>query len=226
MTGTEAMAAGNVWYADYGVRWPIPLKAVGLDPFWPKTVRCLRPDGDVFWVHEGKLYADEADALRLTLQAVESDETVARERLAIAQDAKRRLQAALAGCRAADIAAADAALAIPVTVVDDDEADIDPDSTDLYEPDQGEPVASASGWPSDGPAACCWKCLAGQPYMRMLLCPACGNKRCPKASDHELACTGSNEPGQPGSVFGPPVASHLEPAGADVKGPAYHGQQS
>jgi hypothetical protein len=39
--------------------------------------------------------------------------------------------------------------------------DIDPDSTDLYEPDQGEPVAS-----------------------------------------------------------------HLEPAGADVKGPAYHGQQS
>lgn len=36
---------------------------------------------------------------------------------------------------------------------------------------------------------------------RMILCPGCGNKRCPQASDHELACTGSNEPGQPGSVY-------------------------
>lgn len=35
----------------------------------------------------------------------------------------------------------------------------------------------------------------------MRLCPECGNKRCPKASDHELACTNSNEPGQPGSVY-------------------------
>ncbi len=37
---------------------------------------------------------------------------------------------------------------------------------------------------------------------RMILCPTCGNKRCPKASDHRLACTGSNEPGQPGSIYG------------------------
>jgi hypothetical protein len=36
---------------------------------------------------------------------------------------------------------------------------------------------------------------------RMFLCPECGNKRCPKASNHELACTGSNEPGQPGSIY-------------------------
>lgn len=36
---------------------------------------------------------------------------------------------------------------------------------------------------------------------RMTLCPECQNKRCPKASDHELACTGSNEPGQPGSIY-------------------------
>lgn len=36
---------------------------------------------------------------------------------------------------------------------------------------------------------------------RMLLCPECGNKRCPKASDHDLLCTGSNKPGQKGSVF-------------------------
>lgn len=51
----------------------------------------------------------------------------------------------------------------------------------------------------------CHKCYAERPpsfrEQRMLLCPECGNKRCPKASDHDLACTGSNEPGQPGSVY-------------------------
>ena len=36
---------------------------------------------------------------------------------------------------------------------------------------------------------------------KMILCPKCGNKRCPHASDHRLDCTGSNEPGQPGSVY-------------------------
>lgn len=36
---------------------------------------------------------------------------------------------------------------------------------------------------------------------RMIICPKCGNKRCPHASDHRLECTGSNEPGQPGSVY-------------------------
>lgn len=37
--------------------------------------------------------------------------------------------------------------------------------------------------------------------VRMILCPKCGNKRCPHASDHRLECTGSNEPGQEGSVY-------------------------
>lgn len=36
---------------------------------------------------------------------------------------------------------------------------------------------------------------------RMILCPDCGNKRCPHATDHSLACTNSNEPGQPGSRY-------------------------
>jgi Zn finger protein HypA/HybF involved in hydrogenase expression len=36
---------------------------------------------------------------------------------------------------------------------------------------------------------------------RMNLCPDCGNKRCPRATDHRLTCTGSNEPGQPGSIY-------------------------
>lgn len=35
----------------------------------------------------------------------------------------------------------------------------------------------------------------------MILCPDCGNKRCPKATYHGYACTGSNEPGQPGSAY-------------------------
>lgn len=49
---------------------------------------------------------------------------------------------------------------------------------------------------------CCWKCYKGHKIcVPMILCPMCGNKRCPKASDHELACTGSNASGQPGSIF-------------------------
>jgi len=36
---------------------------------------------------------------------------------------------------------------------------------------------------------------------RMILCPLCGNKRCPKATLHTLNCTNSNEPGQSGSRY-------------------------
>ena len=37
--------------------------------------------------------------------------------------------------------------------------------------------------------------------MRMFLCETCGNKRCPHAAHHDNACTGSNEPGQKGSLY-------------------------
>ncbi len=37
-------------------------------------------------------------------------------------------------------------------------------------------------------------------YMR--LCPLCGNKRCPKATDHRNECSGSNDAGQIGSIYG------------------------
>ena len=37
--------------------------------------------------------------------------------------------------------------------------------------------------------------------IRMIVCPECGDKRCPKASDHNLDCTGSNDHGQTGSVY-------------------------
>ena len=58
--------------------------------------------------------------------------------------------------------------------------------------------------PPNASPYCCHKCFKASGVLfltRMLLCPNCGNKRCPKASDHQFACTGSNDPGQPGSVF-------------------------
>lgn len=55
---------------------------------------------------------------------------------------------------------------------------------------------------------CCRKCAEGKTAFglplasaRMILCGTCGNKRCPRATDHTLPCTGSNESGQPGSVY-------------------------
>ena len=40
-------------------------------------------------------------------------------------------------------------------------------------------------------------------YQRYNLCPTCGNKRCPRSTAHWLACSGSNEAGQPGSELRP-----------------------
>ena len=39
------------------------------------------------------------------------------------------------------------------------------------------------------------------------LCPHCGHKRCPGAARHTNQCSGSNEPGQPGSLYAnvPPI---------------------
>ena len=36
---------------------------------------------------------------------------------------------------------------------------------------------------------------------RMIVCPTCGNKRCPHSTDHNLECTNSNDPGQTGSRY-------------------------
>lgn len=47
--------------------------------------------------------------------------------------------------------------------------------------------------------------------MRLALCPTCGNKRCPRAHNHALACTNSNDPGQPGSSW-----AHVRPVGETV----------
>ncbi|MDH0438107.1 hypothetical protein [Enterobacter cloacae] len=57
----------------------------------------------------------------------------------------------------------------------------------------------------------CW-CHTCRPVtisdMRFVVCPDCGNKRCPHANDHRNACTGSNEPGQEGSSY--PAAPQQE----------------
>ena len=57
----------------------------------------------------------------------------------------------------------------------------------------------------------CW-CRTYHPVtisdMRFVVCPECGNKRCPHANDHRNACTGSNEPGQEGSAY--PAAPQQE----------------
>lgn len=55
----------------------------------------------------------------------------------------------------------------------------------------------------DKPVECwCHTCRPlGPDRMEMVLCPDCGNKRCPKANDHRNACTRSNEPGQKGSAY-------------------------
>ena len=57
----------------------------------------------------------------------------------------------------------------------------------------------------------CW-CHTCRPVkmndMRFVVCPECGNKRCPHANDHRNACTGSNKPGQIGSAY--PAAPQQE----------------
>jgi hypothetical protein len=56
----------------------------------------------------------------------------------------------------------------------------------------------------------CW-CHACRPVtvddMRMVLCPYCGCKRCPKANDHRNACTDSNDADQLGSAYGRDLCS-------------------
>lgn len=55
----------------------------------------------------------------------------------------------------------------------------------------------------------CYECLKdekdarGLPVVatRMIVCECCGNKRCPKATNHLLDCTNSNETGQAGSRY-------------------------
>ncbi len=52
----------------------------------------------------------------------------------------------------------------------------------------------------DEPGTC--PCRSCNPNAQtMIVCPTCGNKRCPHANHHDNPCTNSNEPGQAGSAY-------------------------
>ena len=46
-----------------------------------------------------------------------------------------------------------------------------------------------------------FRALPGMDAHFRYACEICGNKRCPHHTDHTLACSGSNSPGQPGSIY-------------------------
>jgi hypothetical protein len=64
--------------------------------------------------------------------------------------------------------------------------------------------------PIDFPPCGCYNCLSkikdangiSPTSYTFIVCVDCGNKRCPRATDHNLECTNSNEPGQKGSRYG------------------------
>lgn len=64
--------------------------------------------------------------------------------------------------------------------------------------------ASTEPKPWENTIGRCW-CQTCRPIrlvdMRMVVCPECGNKRCPRSNNHHHACTGSNEAGQAGSAY-------------------------
>ncbi|MEA4228668.1 DUF551 domain-containing protein [Klebsiella pneumoniae] len=108
----------------------------------------------------------------------DSDEVLARVYGATPQEANNRAEAL--ACRAAMLAAA----------------------PQLF---GSEPATVPGKWiPVSEKNPDCW-CLTCRPVtlndMRFVVCPDCGNKRCPRANDHRNACTGSNEPGQGGSAY-------------------------
>lgn len=55
-------------------------------------------------------------------------------------------------------------------------------------------------WACDAALASPWE-APGSSFPFMPSCPTCGNKRCPRATDHRNECSGSNEAGQEGSRF-------------------------
>lgn len=69
---------------------------------------------------------------------------------------------------------------------------------------QAEPVTTANKLGNSPVIPDCW-CRTCRPVAlndtRFVVCPDCGNKRCPRANDHRNSCTGSNEPGQEGSAY-------------------------
>ena len=73
---------------------------------------------------------------------------------------------------------------------------------------------------SPAPTECpCVRCLqeAKIGIWWMVVCDTCGNKRCPHATDHNFACTNSNEPGQTGSMYAAVPPWRLEELQEELK---------
>lgn len=83
-----------------------------------------------------------------------------------------------------------------------------------YEPTRTVSPSPWSPYMHDDGECGCWVCVTKRAEKiedftqrlvyrsRFIVCPDCGNKRCPKATWHENACTGSNDAEQPGSRYG------------------------
>lgn len=83
----------------------------------------------------------------------------------------------------------------------------------VYAAPQPAPVVPGKWIPVSEQKPDCW-CLTCRPVtlndMRFVVCPDCGNKRCPRANDHRNACARSNEPGQEGSAY-PAAPQEVKP---------------
>jgi len=70
--------------------------------------------------------------------------------------------------------------------------------------DESSPMAQVFGPNAIVPECSCHACLEKNNlphrFMLMIVCPKCGNKRCPKAINCVHKCTGSNMPGQIGEL--------------------------
>jgi hypothetical protein len=83
-------------------------------------------------------------------------------------------------------------------------ADYDPAACDCYRcTDERYPLADMERDVADkgGSVLAYFDTARMRALTRYFLCPLCGNKRCPHATDHWFACTNSNLPGQAGSRY-------------------------
>lgn len=68
----------------------------------------------------------------------------------------------------------------------------------------GDPFKVYENIPDEDNCGKCFTCYKpdlASGEMLFIVCPECGNKRCPKANHHNNECTNSNDAGQKGSAY-------------------------
>ena len=97
----------------------------------------------------------------------------------------------------------DAALKLALKALENGKRVRDGEGGTRYQPELEDAaitaIKEALAQPAQEPVAkyCCHVCFdkSGQTFLdRMILCSECGNKRCPKATNHALPCTNNNNP--------------------------------